>query len=280
MNIIDDQAKKYAAENLNETDENRKVCVKQLKLWLENEVPWLNGRTEDRYLLPFLRGCKFNLEKTKLKLVNYYTMKRDRLEWFAQRNPLLPVIQELIKRGVFLPLKQYHDNKLVVIIRTAAHDPKLHTWDDVFKAGKMVLDVACLENELVQIYGVIAIFDMTGISFAHYKTMTPGLIKKSVFAWQNYHVRPKQLEFINSPTYITVALNIFKSFMSEKMRNRVRVHFGGVTKAQNIVGTHILPPEYGGQGDNFESLGNYWFKKVLDYKDWFIQDEKYKAAAK
>ncbi|XP_066145599.1 retinol-binding protein pinta [Euwallacea fornicatus] len=277
FNDLDELTKKYAKENLNETDTNRVICLEDLKQWLKDEVPWINARNEDRYLLPFLRGCKFNLEKTKVKMINYYCMKRDRPEWFANRNPLLSNLQELIKLGVFVPLKKYHENKMVVIIRTTAHDPKRHKWDEVFKVGKMILDIACLESEYAQIYGIIALFDMTGMSFSHYRTMTPSIIKNAVFAWQNYHVRPKQLEFINSPTYINIALNIFKSFMTEKMKNRVKVHFGGVSKALNIVSQDILPVEYGGEGDTFEELGNYWFEKLVEYRLWFEEDKVYKA---
>lgn len=277
MNNLSDDARRFALENLNETDENKRDCLESIRLWLQNDVPWIKARSEDKYILPFLRGCKFNLPKTKTKLTNYYTMKRDRPEWFSNRNPLLPEVQTLVKLGAFVPLKHTQDNKMVVIIRTAAHDPKIHPWDDVFKAGKMILDVACQENVNAQIFGVIAIFDMTGMGFSHYKSMTPTLIKNVVFAWQNYHVRPQQLEFINSPAYINVALSIFKSFMSDKMKGRVKVHFGGVEKAETIVAKDILPVEYGGSGDSLNYLGQFWLDKLLEYRDWFAEDEGYKS---
>nr|AEE63058.1 unknown [Dendroctonus ponderosae] len=277
MNNLSEDARRYALENLNETDENRRYCLENIRLWLQNDVPWIKGRSEDKYILPFLRGCKFNLTKTKMKLKNYYMMKRDRPEWFSNRNPLLPEIQALVKLGAFVPLKHTQDNKMVIIIRTAAHDPKIHTWNDVFKVGKMILDVACQEIVNAQIFGVIAIFDMTGMGFTHYKSMTPTLIKNVVFAWRNYHVRPKQLEYINSPTYINIALRIFKSFMTEKMRGRVKVHFGGVEEAQTIVAKDILPVEYGGSGESLNNLSQFWVEQLLKYRDWFAEDEFYKA---
>ncbi|KAF7281275.1 hypothetical protein GWI33_004896 [Rhynchophorus ferrugineus] len=276
--LSDTDVQKYLAEVLNETEKNRDDALTEIRSWLDGEASWLHARSETTDIIPFLRGCKFDIERTKNKLMNYYTMRRDRPEWFRDRNPLLPNLQELIKLGVFLPLKKHDDDgRLVVIIRTAAHDPKRHHWNDVFKVGKMVLDVVCREDEMAQIYGVVAIFDMTGMSFAHYCRMTPGLIKNAVFAWQNYHVRPKKLEFVNSPVYINVALNVFKSFMTEKMRGRVKVHFGGLDKAQRVVSKDILPPEYGGGGDSIESLGQYWFDKLVDRRQWFLDDEKYKA---
>lgn len=264
-------------EGINETLDHKISCLDALRSWLIEETPRMTARVEDKHLLLFLRGCKFNLSKTKQKLINYYMMKRDRPEWFSNRNPFLPDIKELIKMGVFIPLRRLHENKLVIIVRTAAHDPKRHTLDDVCKVGHMILDIACLENEYAQIFGLIAIFDMSGMSFAHYRGITPSFIKKTVFAFQNYHAQPKKLECVSAPTYINIAITIFKSFMTEKMRNRVKVHFGGIEKAQQVVSKDILPVEYGGDGESIEVLGNLWHEKLVEYREWFVEDELYKA---
>lgn len=277
VSSLDDDAKRYALENLNETEEKRYLALREIRRWLEEEKQDLHARLEDEYILPFLRGCKFNLEKTKAKLGNYYTMRRDRPEWFNNRNPLLPEIQELVKMGVFVPLKKRFENRLVIIVRTACHDPKKHSQDDVFKTGKMILDVAALEDETVQIYGVTAIFDLTGVGVSHSRSLTPHMVKKTVFAWQNYHCRPKQLEFINAPVFVNVMLNIFKSFMTEKLKKRVGVHYGGSESLHQVVDRKILPPEYGGEGENMGNLVEYWSQKLVSRREWFMEDEQYKA---
>lgn len=274
---LSEKDKEYVAKHLNETDEIRQKALDETKKWLTDVRPDLHARLEDQHVLPFLRVCKFNLELTKEKLINYYTMRRDRTEWFLNRDPLLPEIQELVKLGVFVPLKETFDGKLVVVIRTAAHDPWKHKQNNVFKTGKMLLDVAALEEEKAQIYGIVAIFDMAGVGFWHAKQLTPSMIKHAVFAWQNYHCRPKQLEFVNAPLYINVVLNVFKSFLSPKLRERVRVHFGSVESLHRVVDQKILPPEYGGQGESMESLVAYWNEKLKGYKEWFADDEQYKA---
>ncbi|CAH0554607.1 unnamed protein product [Brassicogethes aeneus] len=274
--LLDEESKKYAEENLNESDENRDSCLTEIRDWLE-ENKHLNARPEDKYILPFLRGCKFDLDKTKVKISNFYTMKRDRPEWFSNRDPLSPEIQQLVRLGVFLPLPVLHDNKLVVIIKTAVHNPKIHSQDDVFKAGKMILEIACMESEYSSIYGVIAIFDMSGLSLAHARQLPPSVIKKVVYAWQNYHCRPKQLEFINAPTYVNVVLNIFRSFMSDKLKGRVQVHFSGYDSLYKAVGRDVLPEEYGGNGGKISELIQYWENKLVEYSDWFREDEVYKA---
>lgn len=74
--------------------------------------------------------------------------------------------------------------RLVVLIRVAAHDPRRHLQNDVFKVGKMTLDLAMEQDEYISVYGVTAIFDLTGVSLGHARQLTPGMIKKAVHAWQ------------------------------------------------------------------------------------------------
>nr|XP_022920040.1 retinol-binding protein pinta-like isoform X2 [Onthophagus taurus] len=240
-----------------------------MKDWLKEIHPKIHSTTDDLFLLAFLRGCKFNLDKTKHKLNNYNKMRTEIPEWFSNRNPNQPNLLELIKLGVFIPLRKLHENQHVVIIRTAAHNPKLHKQDDVFKTGMMILDLLGHQNEMLQIYGIIAIFDMKGISLSHAKQLPPSMIKKAVFSWQNYHCRPKQLEFINAPTYINVVLNVFKRFMSEKLKGRIRVHFYGYETLHKVVSKDVLPMEYGGNNGELKDHIEYWTERILESSEWF-----------
>lgn len=273
---LDENTQKFVKEVLNETEETREKCIKEIQQWLL-ENPKINARSDPGSILTFLRCCKFNVERTKSRIKNYYLMRSEIPEWFASRNPDLPDIQELIKLGIFLPLKKTHENRLVVIIRTAAHDPKRHDQNNVFKAGKMLLDIAAKENEFAQIYGVTAVFDMKNVTLGHARQLTPQMIKKAVHAWQNYHCKPKQLEFVNAPLHINVVLNVFKQFMSEKLKNRIRVHFSGLNSLHTIIDKNILPEEYGGCEGKVQEISEFWANKLLTYKDWFQDDEQYKT---
>lgn len=63
-------------------------------------------------------------------------MRAERTEWFANRDPFLPEIQELLSIGVFLPLEEKDDLcRQVVIIRTSAHNPRVHSQNNVFKVS-------------------------------------------------------------------------------------------------------------------------------------------------
>lgn len=273
---LSESAKEFAEKELGETHERRERAIAELREWLCDN-PKINAKTDDVSILYFLRGCKFDIARTKQKLRNFYVMKAERPEWFTNRDPLLPEIHELAKLGVFIPLRKFQDNKLVVIIRAAAHSPKIHLQDDVFKTGKMLLDIAALEYENASIFGVTAIFDLRGVSLAHARQLPPSVVKKAVYAWQNYHCRPKQLEFVNAPVYVNVMLRVFKRFMSDKLKSRINVHFRGLGSLHDVVPKDILPIEYGGTDGHVADTIDYWVEKLVSYKDWFEEDEKYKA---
>lgn len=117
------------AANLNETDEVRPIKIAEIRQWItENEelcaptgiphlfqtfslncsfffffyfycVLILRFLTDDFFILRFLRACKFNTEKTKSKLWNYYKQRANLPEWYSNRDPSLPILQELFDLG-------------------------------------------------------------------------------------------------------------------------------------------------------------------------------------
>ncbi|XP_045475490.1 retinol-binding protein pinta-like [Harmonia axyridis] len=266
----------YAQTILHETTESRENGLDELKKWAE-ENSNLHVRTEEKYIVPFLRGCKYDVKKTKEKLKNFYLMRRDVPEWFSNRNPNLPQIQELVKMGTFVVLKNTYENKLVMVVRPTIPDPSIYDLDTIIKAGTMVLDIAVMEEELAQIYGVYAIIDLKNTGFRHVRQYTLTRIKNIVNTWHNYHCRPKKLMFINAPTFIHVVLNIFKSFMTQKLKKRIEVSYEGNSALEKAIDISILPKDYGGEKETVAELGRQCSEKLTSYSEWFAEDEKYKA---
>lgn len=70
-------------------------------------------------------------------------MRAERIEWFADRNPLKPELAELLDMGLFLPLQTKDvNNYQVFIIRTGVHDTHKHDQNDVLKVRSPVLTIA------------------------------------------------------------------------------------------------------------------------------------------
>jgi len=55
--------------------------------------------TDDHFLLKFLRGCKFSLERSKEKLDTYYSCKTACPEWFDNWDVTEKVVQDMIDMG-------------------------------------------------------------------------------------------------------------------------------------------------------------------------------------
>ncbi|CAD1477181.1 unnamed protein product, partial [Heterotrigona itama] len=241
------EEKAYMAANLNETDDVRPIKIAELRQWImENKE--LRAPTDDFFILRFLRACKFNTEKTKSKLWNYYKQRANLPEWYSNRDSSLPILQELFDLGVFLPLKKLDDEgRMVVIIRAAVHSPSKHKISDMLKASLMILDLALRDHEPVTIHGITAILDISGITYEHVLQLSPAVIKNLVHAWQGcYPLRIYSLDFINAHRFLNVVLNVFRSFMIAKLKERIHIHARDKLKLYETLPMNIFPKEYGG----------------------------------
>lgn len=68
------ELQKIAETELGEIPARVNSDLQALKEWLERQ-PHLKARTDDQFLIQFLRGCKYSLEKAKEKLDCLYTLK-------------------------------------------------------------------------------------------------------------------------------------------------------------------------------------------------------------
>lgn len=200
-------------------------------------------------------------------------MRAERAEWFSNRNPSLKEIQELLDLGVFLPIDGVdEEQRKVVIIRTAVHDPKVHSQNDVFKVMKMILDLLIKYESENCARGIVAIFDMNGVQLGHAMQLNPKLIKRSVESWQAYPYQPKLLEFVNTPMHVNLVLNTFRVFMTPKMRSRVVVQ-----KRKCSVKCENLPSDLGGKGPSYKELAVHWKRLVEQNAAFYVEDDKYKS---
>ena len=78
---LNEHLQKAAAEQLGENPERLEEDLLALKTWLQQQ-PHLKANTDDQFLMAFLRGCKYSLEKTKAKIDKFFTLKTKFPEMF------------------------------------------------------------------------------------------------------------------------------------------------------------------------------------------------------
>lgn len=95
---ISPQLQFKAIKELNENPLDIAREIEELKRWIQ-QTPHLNARTDDQFLLTFLRGSKHDLLKARTKIEMFYTCRTAIPEIMYNRDPLDPHLREIIKLG-------------------------------------------------------------------------------------------------------------------------------------------------------------------------------------
>ncbi|XP_046386047.1 clavesin-1-like [Ischnura elegans] len=271
-----DEQMRIIMKEIRETPNSCDEDMAYIRSWL-NTQPHLPKIQEDRLILAFIRGCKHDRERVKSKMDMYFTVREVMPEFFAQRDPMSPEIQDICAFMQAFPLPKLTPGGCrVTLHRFMDSDGNRFNTRDCFKYVFMTGDIRLMEEE--PIIGDVFLFDMNNISLSYVSKLGFPMIKKVLTCAQEaYPQRLKQLHFINAPTYIDKFLNLFKALMKEKMRQRFHVHSGGMETLHKWIHPSVLPSEYGGQLDSIDKLHGQWMKKLESYRDWFLTHESIKA---
>ncbi|KAK8375030.1 hypothetical protein O3P69_017775 [Scylla paramamosain] len=265
-----------AKDEINEVPERRAADIEHIRDWLKHQ-PHINARMDDWTILRFLRGCKFSLERTKEKLDMFYTCKTLCPEWYKNRDPQDKKMRAILELGLVMPLpRSVEDQSITVLARPGLRNPNTTSMDDMMKAVLVTLDLLQQEEESLGIVGFQMLLDAGEMTLAHASQITPPLIKKFATLIQDgYPMRPKGLNYINTPAAFDTVFNIFRSFMKEKMKKRVHIHGSDMESLYKQVPREMLPVEYGGTNGTVEEIKNYWLQRLDARRDWLLEDEKY-----
>lgn len=73
------------------------------------------------------------------------------------------------------------------------------------------------------------------------------------------------------PGYVIWALNIFRSFMSAKLKSRMFISRGTAEDPS------MLPSDLGGNGESYEALAEYWREKIESNEDFFKHIDQFRT---
>ncbi|KAG6446333.1 alpha-tocopherol transfer protein-like [Manduca sexta] len=273
---LNPQLAEKAKKELFEDPSRIAADVQHLKEWIAKQ-PHLRARTDDQWLVTFLRGCKYSLERTKEKFDLYYSVRSTAPELF-RIHINHAMFDEILSLGsmLILPKLAAPDAPRVSIIRPATYDPDKYSIVDIMAVSHVLQQIVFMEDDNAVVAGVVSILDLDAVKMGHFLQMTPNLMKRMVVTSQDATpVRMKGTHYINTPAGFETIYNAIKNLLNEKNRNRLYVHNKNYDEMYKYIPQDILPEEYGGTGGTIPEIIDYWKKKVQEYRVFLEEDQTF-----
>ncbi|XP_026462070.1 clavesin-2 isoform X2 [Ctenocephalides felis] len=238
--------KRVALEELREDEDMREQALEQFRDWINKHPHIKKCRTDDLFLLRFLRTKKFSVPQSCEMLERYLSVRQLHPDWFQNLDIDDPALDDIITSGYIVPLPQRDRHGRQIILSRAGHfDPYKYTSAQMARAHSLVCE-ALLDEEQSQVAGYSYINDEDGLQMGHLSLWSLSDIRSLLRAIQNSTpMRHKETHFVNVPQYANKILEFALGLLSDKLKNRVMMH-----KEQDALKEQfdpsILPKEYGG----------------------------------
>ncbi|XP_049774273.1 clavesin-2-like isoform X1 [Schistocerca cancellata] len=210
----------------------------------------LYSRTDDTFLLAFLRARKHNVNEAFRLLKNFYKVKK---AYPKHLECCLPSEKGYVYDMDIMTVLDQKDNdgRIVVIMRFEKLDYKKIVVEECYQTIATVLSFCC-EDPHVQISGAVFIVDMAGYGLQHFLVATPSNLSLFIKMFQDcFPLRLKGVHIVNAPSLFAAVFAISKPFLKEKMRQRIHVHGRNMSSLHEYVPYEILPKQLGGMVPNF-----------------------------
>ncbi|XP_053962517.1 retinaldehyde-binding protein 1-like [Anastrepha ludens] len=274
---ISKELQQIAIKQLNEVPERIGADIEALRTWIQQQ-PHLRARDDDQFLLSFLRGCKFSLEKAKSKIDKFYTLRTKYPEFFGAYDADEAIVRTLINAGLILllPTPLNESGPRIILIHLGGLPADKYTFEQFSRAVSHLQEIIIRDDDYAIISGMISIIDVEDCTPAHVMQMTPSIMKKmSIHAEEAVPLRPQQQHFIHIPSGFEAFFNLMKPLMTKKQQERISVHADKLDRFYDHVPQRYLPVEYGGDNGTIKDIIDYTNKQLDEYREYFKENLNY-----
>ncbi|KAK5649203.1 hypothetical protein RI129_000232 [Pyrocoelia pectoralis] len=215
------QLQVIAEEELNEVPSRIGADIVALIKWIEAQ-PYLNARTEDQWLLSFLRVSKFSIEKAKARIDKFYSLRSFAPEVFKFRDPYHSAVQAVFKERLAIILPIVNGEPVRIIFRVGTVDIDILTFELRIKILTMILDFLLQECDEISIVGMCVLLDGRGVTYKHLTQVTLPAVRKCVTCFVNaYPIRIKAVHIIHVPSFAIPIINLGLHLLPKKVASVV-----------------------------------------------------------
>uniref|UniRef100_A0A7M4FN51 Clavesin-1 n=1 Tax=Crocodylus porosus TaxID=8502 RepID=A0A7M4FN51_CROPO len=179
-------------------------------------------RTDDAFILRFLRARKFHQTEAFRLLAQYFQYRQLNLDMFKNFKADDPGIKRALIDGFPGVLENRdHCGRKILLLFAANWDQSRNSFIDILRAILLSLEVL-IEDQELQINGFILIIDWSNFSFKQASKLTPSILKLAIEGLQDsFPARFGGVHFVNQPWYIHALYTLIKPFLKDKTRKRV-----------------------------------------------------------
>lgn len=262
---------KKAQEELNEKPEWRKRDIQALREMVQKEKA-LRIRTDDAYLLRFLRAKKFDYERAFNLIMTHFKMKVENPELFQGLRP--SAIKHVLEAGItgVLPGRDKQGRRVMMFL-PGKWDPEKIPLNDIFRTNFATMS-RLIEDEETQVNGIILMMDLNGFGWSQGKNISPFYAKRVMGLIQDaFPARFKGVHYLNAPSIFEYVFSIVKQFMKEKTISRLHFHGNRYEELKEFIDEENLPEDYGGKGPKYSNKD--WMEELLKLDAHFDNEAKY-----
>ncbi|XP_058835777.1 retinaldehyde-binding protein 1-like [Topomyia yanbarensis] len=259
---------KIAKQELGESEFVRQQSLEQMRAWIVKNQRIKSCRTDDRFLLRFLRVKKFSVIRACEMLEKYLTMRQTYPKWCRNLDPLDKDLQEVLDYCALLPVGRDSEGRIVLIGIVRNFNAQKHNSDFMIRLNMLVTE-SLFDDEANQIAGFTHVFDNSDMSMAHVTCWTMENLTGYLRSVTNcVPARLKQNHFVNVPGFAAQISKYCLTFASEKLKSRIYCH-RSVTELKKNIDVDLLPEEYGGKIPLTE-LNEHFKKYLLQKRDMLL----------
>ncbi|XP_047996014.1 alpha-tocopherol transfer protein-like [Leguminivora glycinivorella] len=263
----DAEFEEFSRRNCGENPGTRDAAIEELRRLIKEKGECRPRRTDDAYLLRFLRCRRFIPALAHRLMVRY--------EDFRSKNPELYDCDafglQRVKDVFSCTFPDNPDNGRITIMRLGKWDMDNTPAEDLIRCA-LLLDEICAMQPRLQILGVTIVIDLKGLGLRHLRYLnlkTAGQFASLLGV--AFPLLLQGLHIINYNWLFNSILPMFKQFIPQAGWERIHFH-SNLESLHKHIHPKYLPPEYGGHSKYLVTCEE-WLSKIEKYKDDFmVQD--------
>ncbi|XP_023159992.1 uncharacterized protein LOC111592169 isoform X2 [Drosophila hydei] len=262
-----------ARTELHENAANRDELIAALRAWIDDQN-YLVARTDDQFLVAFLRFSLWDLEEAKKRVLFFYNYKSKERGLLKSRfvdDKLL----ELARSGIFatLPNPIGPGGPRIHFTRMGHIETSKHSVSDIFRFHAFRSEIEINTDDNWNIAGVVEVIDFTKIPYSLLLQFDPSLFRRmNSFLEHGIPTNLVATHIVNASRETQFVLTIIRNVMKQKELLHIHPNLESLYKA---IGKEYLPVELGGNNGSLNDATTYYESQLTNFTAYFKDDERY-----